>query len=41
MRFSYIKSEENVSDVWTKSLSNDKFHDLIKRWLFRVPEKDK
>jgi hypothetical protein len=25
MRFAYIKSEENVSDVLTKPLSNDKF----------------
>jgi hypothetical protein len=41
MRFVYINSEENVSDVLTKSLSNEKFHYLIKRWSFRVPEKDK
>jgi hypothetical protein len=41
MRFAYIKSEENVSDVLTKPLSNEKFHYLMKRWLFRVPEKDK
>jgi hypothetical protein len=39
MRFAYIKSEENVSDVLTKPLSNEKFHYLMKRWLFRVPEK--
>jgi hypothetical protein len=37
MRFAYIKSEENVSDVLTKPLNNDKFHYLMKRWLFRVP----
>jgi hypothetical protein len=37
MRFAYIKSEENV----TKPLSNEKFHNLMKRWLFRVPEKNK
>jgi hypothetical protein len=41
MGFAYIKSEENVSDLLTKPLSNDKFHYLMKRWLFRVPEKDK
>jgi hypothetical protein len=41
MRFAYIKSEENVSDVLTKPLSNEKFQYLMKRWLFRVPEKDK
>jgi hypothetical protein len=41
IRFSYIKSEENVSDVLKKPLSNEKFHYLMKRWLFRVPEKDK
>jgi hypothetical protein len=39
MRFTYIKSEENVSDVLTKPLSNEKFHYLMKMWLFRVPEK--
>jgi hypothetical protein len=32
MRFLFIKSEENVIE---------KFHYLMKRWLFRVPEKDK
>jgi hypothetical protein len=26
MRFAYIKSEENVSDVLTKPLSNEKFY---------------
>jgi hypothetical protein len=41
MRFAYIKSEENVSDVLTKPLNNEKFHYLMKKWLFRVPEKDK
>jgi uncharacterized protein YlzI (FlbEa/FlbD family) len=41
MRFAYIKSEENVSDVLTKRLSNEKYHYLMKRWLFRVPEKGK
>jgi hypothetical protein len=41
MRFAYIKCEENVSDVLTKPLSNEKFNYLMKRWLFRLPEKDK
>jgi hypothetical protein len=41
MRFAHIKSEENVSDVLTKPSSNKKFHYVMKRWLFRVPEKDK
>jgi hypothetical protein len=41
MRFAYIESEENVSDILTKPLSNEKFHYLMKRLLFRVPEKDK
>jgi hypothetical protein len=41
MKFVYIKSEENVSDVLEKPLSNEKFHYLMKKWLFRVPEKDK
>jgi hypothetical protein len=30
MRFEYVKSEENVSDVLTKPSSNEKFHDLMK-----------
>jgi hypothetical protein len=41
MRFAYIKSEEHVSDVLTNPLSDEKLHYLMKRWLFRVPEKDK
>jgi hypothetical protein len=41
MRFAYIKSEENVSDVLTKSLSNERFHYLMKRWLFRLLVTDK
>jgi hypothetical protein len=32
MRFSYIKSEENVNHVLAKPLSNDKFHYLVKWW---------
>jgi hypothetical protein len=39
--FSYMKSEENVNDVLEKPLSNGKFHYLMKRWLFRVPETNK
>jgi hypothetical protein len=38
MRFAYVKREENVSDILTKPLSNEKFHYLVKNWLFRVPE---
>ena len=38
MRFAYIKSEENVSDILTKPLSNEKFLYLMKKWLLRVPE---
>jgi hypothetical protein len=38
MRFAYVKSEENVSDVLTKPLSNEKFHYLMKKWLFQTPE---
>jgi hypothetical protein len=30
MRFAYIKIEENVIDVLTKPLSNEKFHNLMK-----------
>jgi hypothetical protein len=38
MRFAYVKSEENVSDILTKPLSHERFHHLGKSWLFRVPE---
>jgi hypothetical protein len=38
MRFANVKSEENVSDILTKPLSNETFHSLVKNWLFRVPE---
>jgi hypothetical protein len=41
MRFAYIKSEENVSDVLIKALSNEKFHYLIKSWLFCAPDTNK
>jgi len=38
MRFAYVRSEENVSDILTKPLNNEKFHSLVKNWLFRIPE---
>jgi hypothetical protein len=41
MRFAYVKSEENVSDILTKPLSNERFHHLVKNWLLRVPEMKK
>jgi hypothetical protein len=41
MRFAYIKSEENVSDVLKKSLINEKFHYLMKRLLFHMEETNK
>jgi hypothetical protein len=39
--FAYIKSEENVNDVMANPLSNEKFHNLMKRWLLCIPEKNK
>jgi hypothetical protein len=41
MRFPYIKSEENISYVLKKALSDEKFDYLMNRRLFRVPEKGK
>jgi hypothetical protein len=38
IRFAYVKSDENVSDILTKALSSEKFQYLVKNWLFRVPE---
>ena len=38
LRFAYVKSKENVSDILTKPLSNESFHYLVKILLFRVPE---
>jgi hypothetical protein len=42
VRFAYIKSEENFSGILAKPLSDEKyFYYLMKRWLFREPEKVK
>jgi hypothetical protein len=38
LRFAYIRSEENASDILTKPLCNDKFHYLVKKCLFRTPQ---
>ena len=38
MRFAYVKSEENISDILTKPLSNERFHHLVKNCFFRVRE---
>ena len=38
LRFAYIRSEENVSDILTKPLANQAFHYLA---TFLVPEFDK
>jgi hypothetical protein len=31
LRFAFVKSEENTSDILAKTLSNEKFHDLAKK----------
>ena len=41
MSFAYLRSEENVSDVLTKPLSNEMFCHLMKRLLFLVPDVSK
>jgi hypothetical protein len=33
MKFSFMKSEENVNDELEKPLNNEKFNYLMKRWL--------
>ncbi len=38
LRFAYLRSEENASDILTKPLCNEKFHYLVKKWLFRTPQ---
>jgi hypothetical protein len=38
VRFAYVKIDENVSDILTKSLRNEKFHDLVKNFLFCFAE---
>jgi hypothetical protein len=38
MRFAFVKSEENIRNILTKPLSNERFHHLVKNWLFCVPE---
>ena len=37
LRFSHIRSEENLADILTKPLPNPAFHSLVKPILFRVP----
>jgi hypothetical protein len=34
MEFSYIKSDENLSDMLKIALGKEKFHYLMRRWLF-------
>ena len=41
LRFAYIRSEENVSDILTKPLANQAFHHLTRKLLFLVQEFDK
>jgi hypothetical protein len=31
LRFAYLSSEENASDILTKPLRNDKFHYIVKK----------
>jgi hypothetical protein len=38
LRFAYVRSEANVSNILTKPLCNEKFHYLVKKWLFRTPQ---
>jgi hypothetical protein len=38
LRFAYLRSEENASDILTKPLCNEKFQYLAKKWLFRTPQ---
>lgn len=35
--FSHIRSEENLADILTKPLGNQRFHELVKPILFRNP----
>ena len=37
MRFAHINSEQNLSDLMTKSLGGKPFYQLVKGLLFRVP----
>jgi hypothetical protein len=39
--FSYTNCEEIVNDILVKPLSNEKFHYLMKRWLFGLLETNK
>jgi hypothetical protein len=38
LRFAYIRSEENSSNILTKPLCNEKLHYLVKKWLFCTPQ---
>ena len=38
LRFSFVRSHENLSDVLTKPLGNVAFHRLVRPLLFRSPQ---
>jgi hypothetical protein len=38
LRFAHVRYEENVTDNLTKTFCNEKFHCLVKKWLFRTPQ---
>ena len=35
--FKYVKSSQNYSDIMTKPIGGQAFHNLVKPYLFRVP----
>jgi hypothetical protein len=41
MSFGRIKIEEYASDVLKKPWSDEKFHSMMRRWLFHLPETNK
>ena len=37
LQFAHISSEKNLADILTKPLGNQRFYELVKPHLFRVP----
>ena len=38
MKLSFVKSEENLSDIFTKALDKPLFFSITKKYLFRKPK---
>jgi hypothetical protein len=38
LRLAYLRSEDNVNDILTKHLCNERFHYLVKKWFVHTQQ---